>query len=58
MTVLLVLHRLEEGGGYSIVQDESTSVVWGMPQAVVDTEDADEIIPLDKIAQRIMEIVG
>jgi len=43
-------------GGYSIVQDESTSVVWGMPQAVVAAGDADEILPIDRIAERIMEI--
>lgn len=45
-------------GGYCIVQDEATSVVWGMPQAVVEAQDADEILPVDKIARRIIEIVG
>lgn len=45
-------------GGYCIVQDEATSVVWGMPQSVVEANDADEILPLDRIAQRIMEIAG
>ncbi|MBF0118813.1 MAG: chemotaxis response regulator protein-glutamate methylesterase [Desulfobacterales bacterium] len=44
-------------GGYSIVQDEKTSVVWGMPGAVAAANDADEILPLNKIADRIMEIV-
>ncbi len=45
-------------GGYSIVQDEESSVVWGMPGAVVEGNNADEIVPLDKIARRMMEIVG
>ncbi len=45
-------------GGYCIVQDEATSVVWGMPQAVVEMKDADEILPIDRIARRIMEIVS
>ncbi len=49
---------IKEKGGYSIVQDEATSVVWGMPQAVVESNDADEVLPVDKIAQRIMEIAG
>ncbi len=44
-------------GGYSIVQDEQTSVVWGMPGAVAKAKEADEIVLLDKIAGRIMEIV-
>jgi len=43
-------------GGYSIVQDEATSVVWGMPQAVVAANEMDEILSLDRIAERIMEI--
>ncbi len=43
-------------GGYSIVQNEETCVVWGMPQAVVAANEADEILPLDAIAQKIMDI--
>ncbi|MHB9028685.1 MAG: CheB methylesterase domain-containing protein, partial [Candidatus Latescibacterota bacterium] len=45
-------------GGYCIVQDEATSVVWGMPQAVIDSRDADEVLPVDEIARRITEIVN
>ncbi len=45
-------------GGYSVVQDEKTSVVWGMPQAVFVANEADEVLPLDRIAKRIMEIAG
>ena len=37
----------------TIVQDQSTSVVWGMPGAVVKLGVADEILPLDKIAPYI-----
>ncbi|MBF0450137.1 MAG: chemotaxis-specific protein-glutamate methyltransferase CheB [Candidatus Magnetomorum sp.] len=44
-------------GGYSIIQDEASSVVWGMPGAVAKAENADEIIALDKIASRIEELV-
>ncbi|KPA17842.1 chemotaxis protein CheY [Candidatus Magnetomorum sp. HK-1] len=44
-------------GGYSIVQDEASSVVWGMPGAVAKSENADEIIALDKMASRIEELV-
>jgi len=45
-------------GGYSIVQDEETCVVWGMPQAVYAAGEADEVLPLEKIARRIMDIAG
>jgi len=44
-------------GGYSIVQDEKSSVIWGMPGAVVDANEANEVVPLDKIASRVMRIV-
>ena len=43
---------------YTIVQDEATSVVYGMPRAVAEAGAADEIIPLDQIAQSIMKNVG
>lgn len=44
-------------GGYTIVQDEKTSVVWGMPGSVAQAGNADEIVPLGKIADRIMAMV-
>jgi two-component system chemotaxis response regulator CheB len=44
-------------GGYSIIQDEKTSVIWGMPGAVAKLNAADETLPLDDIPKRIMEIV-
>ncbi len=48
---------IREKGGYSIVQDERTSVIWGMPGEIVKARDADEILSLDKIACRITELV-
>jgi len=44
-------------GGYSIIQDEASSVVWGMPGAVAKSDNADETIALNKLATRIQEIV-
>ena len=45
------------GGGRVIAQDENTSVVWGMPGAVARHGLADEILPLDRIGQRLVELV-
>lgn len=42
-----------EAGGAVIVQDEATSVVWGMPGAVARAGIASEIIPLDDVAGAI-----
>lgn len=44
-------------GGYCLIQDKPTSVVWGMPGAVAEAGDADEIHPQDMIAHRIMQLV-
>jgi two-component system chemotaxis response regulator CheB len=41
-------------GGYIISQDEASCVVYGMPRAVVEAGIADEILPLDSIADSIM----
>jgi len=43
-------------GGYSIVQDEKSSVIWGMPGAVAEADEANEIVPLGRMASRIMGI--
>jgi len=48
---------LRSKGAYSLIQDEATSVVWGMPGAVAATGNADEILPLPAIAGRIAQIV-
>lgn len=41
---------IREGGGQVIVQDEPSSVVWGMPGSVVEAGLADAVLPLDQIA--------
>lgn len=44
-------------GSPFVAQDEATSIVWGMPGAVVDAGAASEVLPLDSIGPRIAEIV-
>ena len=51
------MKKIKETGGYSIAQNEETCVVYGMPKAVVDAGLADEIRPLNKIAEAIVEAV-
>jgi two-component system chemotaxis response regulator CheB len=45
--------ELAEAGGQIVVQDEATSVVWGMPGFVARSGLADKILPLDSIAAEI-----
>src|SRR5690606_8295617 len=42
--------------GYVIAQDEATSVVWGMPGAVVRHGLAHTVLPLDKIGDEISRL--
>ena len=51
------MKKIKATGGYSIAQDENSCVVYGMPKAVVDAGLADEVIPLNKIAEAIVEAV-
>jgi two-component system chemotaxis response regulator CheB len=49
------LKEMKEAGSPTIVQDEATSVVWGMPGEAVEIGAADEILPLQRIAARVLE---
>ncbi|MBZ5526587.1 MAG: chemotaxis response regulator protein-glutamate methylesterase [Acidobacteriia bacterium] len=46
--------HIREQGGRVFVQDEASSVVWGMPGMVAEAGQADEIIPLDIMAYEIV----
>ncbi len=48
---------VRDKGGRVLAQDEETSVVWGMPGAVAGKGAADEILPLDAIGTRILELM-
>jgi two-component system chemotaxis response regulator CheB len=47
--------EMKENGASNIVQDEKSSVVWGMPGAAYKLGAAELMLPLDKIAQEIMK---
>ncbi len=51
------LKEMHDAGAPSVVQDEVTSVVWGMPGAAVRLGAADEVVPLNKVAETIMRLV-
>ncbi len=45
---------IRDAGGRTIAQDEASSVVWGMPGAVVNAGLADVVLPLNRIADEII----
>lgn len=50
------LLTLRQAGIRTLVQDEATSVVWGMPGTAFRLGAADEVLPLDKVAGRLLEL--
>ncbi len=48
---------LRERGGYVMVQDEESCVVYGMPRAAVAAGVVDEELPLHRLAARLEEVV-
>jgi two-component system, chemotaxis family, response regulator WspF len=48
------LLTLREAGWHTIAQDETTSVVYGMPKAAADLGAAQEILPIEKIADSVI----
>lgn len=52
------LSALRKTGWHTIVQDEKTSVVYGMPAAAVELGAAVEILPLDLIAGAILKKIN
>ena len=49
---------LAEQGARIVVQDEDSSVVWGMPGAVAGAGLAHEVLPLDAIAGKLIAALG
>jgi two-component system, chemotaxis family, protein-glutamate methylesterase/glutaminase len=45
---------IREAGGQILVQDKDSSVVWGMPGAIVDAGLADGVFPLHQMADEII----
>ncbi|MEW6585644.1 MAG: chemotaxis protein CheB, partial [Nitrospirota bacterium] len=50
--------RLARTGAYTIAQDEASSVVYGMPRAAVEIGAAREILNIEKIGERMTELLG
>lgn len=49
--------RVVEAGGAAVAQDEATSVVWGMPGAVAQAGLCHAVLPLPRIAPKLLEML-
>ena len=45
-------------GGQVIVEAESTCAIFGMPKSIIDAGYADDVVPLHKMAQKIVSLCG
>ena len=49
---------IREAGGQVLAQDEESSVVWGMPGAVVQAGLADAVLPLEALVPRALQALA
>lgn len=49
------LKEMKENGAYTIAQDEKTCVVFGMPKVAIEYGAVDDVVPLDKIPEVLVE---
>jgi two-component system chemotaxis response regulator CheB len=49
---------LKAQGASVLAQDEATSVVWGMPGAIVNAGLADRVLPLDQVVPEILRMAA
>jgi two-component system, chemotaxis family, response regulator WspF len=54
----LGLKALRDGGHHTIAQDQATSAVYGMPKAAAALNAAVDILPVERIASRLIEVVS
>jgi two-component system chemotaxis response regulator CheB len=52
------LLAIRRAGGFTVAQDESTSVVYGMPREAVLLGAAQRVLPLDQIGPDIAQVLG
>jgi len=51
------MNEMHNAGAKTIIQDEQSSVVWGMPGAAFKLGCADHVVPLDKVADKILSLL-
>ncbi len=50
------IRAIKQAGGATLVQDQATSVIYGMPRAAVETGCVDRTVPLEKLAEALLHI--
>ena len=49
---------MREAGAPTLAQDKESSVVWGMPGEAVKLDAASEVVPLERMAERMLALAS
>ena len=52
------MKEMKDAGAYNIAQDEASCVVFGMPQEAIKHGGVDKVMPLERIAQAVVNAAG
>jgi len=52
------LRAVRDAGGQAVVQDQMTSIIYGMPQAALATAGADRVAALPDVAQALQDLLA
>jgi len=48
---------MRQAGAHTLAQDEQSCVVFGMPKEAIACGAAEDVVPLDKIADRLIRFI-
>lgn len=54
----LGIRTIAEHGGYTVAQDEETSLIFGMPQEAIKTGGVKKVLALGKVSQHLIEVLN
>lgn len=49
--------KIKENGGHTIVQDQASCAIFGMPKKAIELKGASRVLALDQIARHLLELV-
>lgn len=51
------MKEMHDAGAKTVIQDQETSVVWGMPGAAFKLGCTDYVVPLDEVAHKVLSLI-
>ena len=54
----VALGKVKDAGGYTLAQDENSCIVFGMPKEAIRLGNAQDVLPLNEIAQAIVDFAS